>query len=66
MMIDHVLTDKELQLVLELLENERKQLLPETRHTDTRSMREALKARLQALDRLIERFHEIQAGNYST
>lgn len=64
-MIDHLLTDKELDLVLELLEAESRRLLTTTRHTDTRSMRQSIQKRERTVDRLIERFHEIKVGDYN-
>jgi hypothetical protein len=65
-MVDHVLTDQELALVLEILEGESKRLLVETRRADARAMRHDLQNRQRAVDRLIERFHEIQAGDLKT
>ena len=57
-MIDGILTNKELELLLEILEVERRHLLPEIRHTDTRGMRAELQVRLRTIDRLVERFGE--------
>ena len=61
-MINHLLTDKVLELVTELLKNESEKLMRETRHIDARSAREELRERLRTVDRLIERFSEIKAG----
>ncbi len=62
-MIDHVLTDKELETVLELLESESKRLTVETRRTDARELRKQIRERERVIDRLIERFHEMKAGD---
>ena len=62
-MIDHVLTDKEMALLLEILEGESKRLMVETRRADASGMRHELQNRQRTVDRLIERFHEIQAGD---
>jgi hypothetical protein len=50
-----VLTDEEWGLVIELLERERRELPTEIHHTATREMRHKLRARLDTLDRLLER-----------
>ena len=65
-MIDHVLTDKELALLLEILEGESKRLMLGTRRADASGMRQELRKRERTVDRLIERFHEIQAGVLKT
>jgi len=54
-MIDQLMTHKESELLLEVLGAERRRLLPEIRHMDTRQMRTELQARLRSIDRLIER-----------
>ena len=41
-MIDHLLTDEELELLIEVLDAEHKRLLPEVRHTDSRVLRRQL------------------------
>jgi len=61
-MLNHLLTEKELALVVELLQNESEKLMRETRHTDVRAAREELRERLRMVDRLVERFNEIKAG----
>ncbi len=62
-MIGHMLTDKELEVLLELLEAESGRLALETRHIDVRSARKEVRERERVMDRLIERFREIKAGN---
>jgi len=64
-MINHLLTDKELELLTELLENESKKLMRETRHIDARSVRKEVRQRLRTIDRLVERFQEVKAGDYA-
>jgi hypothetical protein len=59
-MIDGILTNKELVLIVELLEAEHKRLLPEIHHTDSRLMRHDLVERARAVERIIERFKTIQ------
>ena len=49
------LSSSELQLLLELLEGERKQLLVEIRHTDTADFRVGLKERLGTVESLLRR-----------
>jgi len=44
-MIDHLLTDGEVELVIEVLDAEHKRLLPEVRHTDSRVLRRQLVGR---------------------
>ena len=52
-MIDGIPTNTELELLLEILEVERRHLLPEIRHTDTREMRAELQVRLRTVGRLV-------------
>jgi hypothetical protein len=61
-MIDPLLTDHETDLVIELLEAESTKLMRETRHTDSRQMREEMQERLRTCDRLVERFRQVKAG----
>jgi hypothetical protein len=61
-MVGHLLTDKELELLVELLEADSRRLAVEARRTDARAMRKELRERLRVVDRLIERFRELQAG----
>ncbi len=50
-----VLSGPELELILELLEGEQKELLVEIRHTDTAEFRAGLKERLAMVESLIHR-----------
>jgi hypothetical protein len=52
-----ILTKKEADLLQELLESDRRKMLPEIRRTDTRAMRDELNRRLRTVDRLVERLH---------
>ncbi len=61
-MLNRVLTDKELDFIIELLVAESDKLMRETRHTDAREVREEMRERLRTTDRLVERFREIKAG----
>ena len=60
-MIDGLMTDAELALLVELLEAEREELLPEIHHTEKPAMKDQLHARLRTVDRMIERFQQLQA-----
>jgi hypothetical protein len=53
------LTDQEAQLLVESLESQHRELLPEIRHTDTSRLRGELRARLRTVDRLIERLRGV-------
>jgi hypothetical protein len=55
------MTNKESELLLEILGAERRRLLPEIRHTDARQMRSELQTRLRTIDRLIARFEQTQS-----
>lgn len=55
-MIDHILTNQELGLLIELLESENRRLLLEIRHTDARTLRSELVERARTVERIIERF----------
>ena len=48
-------TDEEIQLVLDLLQEERRELPPEIRHTDTARVKEDLEKRLQLVNALIQK-----------
>ena len=48
-------TDEEIQLVLDLLQTERRELPPEIHHTDTARVKEYLAKRLQLVNTLIEK-----------
>lgn len=58
-MIEHVMTDLELQLLIELLEAERGRLPHEIHHTDNRDFRHALYVRQRNVERLVERFRQM-------
>jgi Trp operon repressor len=49
------LSEAEWTVVVELLERERADLHPEIRHTRTRSLREALRRRLELVEGLLDR-----------
>ena len=53
------LTDQEAQLLVESLESQHRELLPEIRHTDTSRLRGELRGRLRTIDRLIERLRDV-------
>ena len=55
------LTDCESTLVMELLEQERRELQPEIHHTDTTPVRQHLQKRATTVSRLIERLSEIES-----
>ena len=48
------LSDEELDLIAELVDRERKQLLVETRHTDSRQLRNELNKRLSLVQETLE------------
>ena len=50
------LSEAQIELVLELLEEQQSRLLVEIRHTDTANFRLDLKERLRRVETLIERF----------
>jgi len=52
-------SDEERQLLLQLLDKERHELPSEIHHTDRCHVREDLKRRLQAVERLLERLQGI-------
>lgn len=57
-MLDQIMTNKESELLLEVLASERRRLMPEIRRTDARHLRSELQARLRTIDRLIARFEQ--------
>jgi len=61
-MIGHVLTDKETELLLEVLGEESRRLMVEARRTDAAAMHSSLRERLRAVDRLVERLQELREG----
>lgn len=64
-MIGHVLTDRELAVLVELLENESQKLAIDARRTDAPNVRKEIRERQRTVDRLIERLQEIKAGDYT-
>jgi len=52
-------SDEERQLILQLLDKERRELPSEIHHTDNRGVREQLKHRLQSVERLLERLQGV-------
>jgi hypothetical protein len=56
------LSEGDIDLLTELLEDESMRLLRETRHTDARAMRAQLQARLDASDRLLARLRVVQGS----
>jgi hypothetical protein len=63
-MFDHLFTDKEAELILELLQAEAQTVTTEARHTDTPALRKELHERLRTVKRLIQRFGDLRAGVY--
>jgi hypothetical protein len=57
-MMETLVTEKELQLLLELLQNERHELGPEIHHTTSMKVKEELRERMHAVERLIKRLQE--------
>ena len=55
------LSARELQLVLELLESEQRELPPELHHTDNPTMRDEIHARMRDVSRLIRRLNRTPA-----
>ena len=56
------LSEGDVELLSELLEDESMRLLRETRHTDARAMRAQLQARLNDVDRLLARLRAMPAN----
>ena len=56
------LSEGDVELLSELLEDESMRLLRETRHTDARALRAELQARLNDVDRLLSRLRAMQAS----
>ena len=63
-MVGHILTDKELDLMLELLQTESTRLAIEARRTDGLTLRKEIRERLRSVDRISERLVEIRTGDY--
>lgn len=64
-MVGHLLTDMELDLVIEVLERESQKLSTEARRTDARTLRKEIRERERAVDRIVERLREVKSGEYS-
>ena len=64
-MMNQQLTEQDIELLIELLDDESIRLLRETRHTDARAMRAEMHARLTAVDRLLEQFRAVQTGHHA-
>ena len=56
------LSEAQLDLILELLEGEQRELLVEIRHTDTADFRVGLKERLATVEMLLLKVKSLQAG----
>ena len=61
-MLGQLLTDQELDLLIELLENDSQRLSVTIRRTDAHKMHDELRNRQRTIDRLIEQFREVRAG----
>jgi hypothetical protein len=60
-MIDRLMTDTEVEVLLQVLDAEYRRTLPEIHHTDSRMLRRELVERARILERLIERFRQTNA-----
>lgn len=56
--LDLRLSDLELGLLIELLESEKRELPSEIHHTDSRALRESLRARLTTVEDLLARLRQ--------
>lgn len=65
-MFDHLFTDKEADLILELLQAEAQTVNTEARRTDTPAVRKELHERLRTTKRLIQRLADLRAGVYGS
>ena len=65
-MFGHLFTDKEAELILELLQAEAQTVTTEARRTGTPVLRKQLHERLRTVKRLIQRFGDLRAGIYGT
>ena len=52
-------SDEERQLLVQLLDKERRELPSEIHHTDNRNVREQLKRRLQSVEHLLDRLQGV-------
>ena len=57
-------SDSELNLVLELLEREQKELRVEIRHTDTAEFKAGLRARFATIETLLARIRPAHIGSF--
>ncbi len=57
-MIEHVMTNRELELLIQLLDTEAQRLPQEIHHTDAWEFKKELQKRLQTIERLTERFRQ--------
>jgi hypothetical protein len=64
-MIDHLMTDKEVELLLQVLSAEHNRILPEIHHTDSRILRKELVERARTVERLMERFRQREADAHN-
>ena len=64
-MLEHVLNDRELDLLLEVLESDRRRLEVELTHTDARKLRLELNHRIHEIERLIQHFRQVREGALS-
>jgi hypothetical protein len=62
-MVNGVMTNLELQVLIELLEAERSRLPHEIHHTDARAFKHELCIREQTVERLAERFRQLLADH---
>lgn len=63
-MFDHLFTDKEAELILELLKAEAQTVSTEARRTGTPAVRKELDERYRNVKRLTQRFQDLRAGVY--
>ena len=57
-----ILSEREWDLILELLENERRELPTEIRHCDTAHVRQELEERQRVVENLIHRLQPVPVG----
>ena len=58
-----LLNDIEQQLLLELLDSQRRELLHEIHHTDDRDYRQSLKEREDVIEGLLEKLQTVPSGH---
>ena len=64
-MIENLVTDNELELLLELLQSERHELGPEIHHTTSMQVKAELRERMRMVEGLITRLRALQAEQRS-